>query len=281
MKTQIIYSKDFSSHDNSNHPENAKRLIAIMNELKKSPIYDTIEIIQPNLLTEELLFNVHSKNMIQNVKYASIMQNSWLDPDTYVCKNDYNIARLAAGGLVDLTDKVLKNKIENGYALIRPPGHHATHNKSMGFCLFNNVAIAANFALKKLKRILIFDLDVHHGNGTQDIFYKSKEIMYQSFHLSPHYPGTGETNEIGNDDGVGYNVNTPLSYGNGDLAVNQLLDEVFLPIANQFKPELILVSCGYDSHHADILGGLNLTVDFFGEIISKFQKIQKKNSMYS
>jgi acetoin utilization deacetylase AcuC-like enzyme len=146
----------------------------------------------------------------------------------------------------------------------------------MGFCLFNNVALAANEISKKGKRSLIFDLDVHHGNGTQDIFYKRKDILYQSFHLSPHYPGTGETYEIGKGEGLGYNVNIPLTHGNGDKAVSQLLDEIFLPIAKLFKPNIIFVSCGYDSHHADILGGLNLTVNFFGEIISRLQEIQSR-----
>jgi acetoin utilization deacetylase AcuC-like enzyme len=146
----------------------------------------------------------------------------------------------------------------------------------MGFCLFNNVAIAADVASKKINRILIFDLDVHHGNGTQDIFYNRKDVLYQSFHLYPHYPGTGETYEIGEGEGLGYNVNTPLSHGNGDKAVIQLLDEVFIPIAKQYKPELILVSCGYDSHHLDILGGLKLSVNSFGYIISELEKIQSK-----
>lgn len=276
MNTQIVYSDEFRNHDNITHPENSKRLDAMINELKKTSFYEKIEIIKPSILNEELLYDVHTKSMVEQVKYESIKENSWLDPDTYVCKNDFNVARLAAGGLADLTINVLNNNANNGFALIRPPGHHATKNRSMGFCLFNNIAIAANIALKKCEKILIFDLDVHHGNGTQDIFYNKKNVLYQSFHLSPHYPGTGETNEIGIDEGIGFNVNTPLRHGNGDKSVNQLLDEVFLPIAKQFKPDIIMVSCGYDSHHADILGGLNLTVDMFGKIISKLQKIQQK-----
>ncbi len=276
MKTQLVYSDEFQKHDNITHPENAKRLVAMMQEIKKTSFFEKLEIIMPNLLDEESLYDVHSKNMIDKVKFANLKENSWLDPDTYVCKGDYNIARLAAGGLVELTENVINDKARNGFALVRPPGHHATIDRSMGFCLFNNIAIAANRALKNIKRVLIFDLDVHHGNGTQDIFYNRKEVMYQSFHLSPHYPGTGDPHEIGENEGSGFNVNTPLKYGNGDKAVAQLLDEIFLPIAKQFKPDIILVSCGYDSHHADMLGGLNLSVNFFGEIISRFQKIQPK-----
>jgi len=146
----------------------------------------------------------------------------------------------------------------------------------MGFCLFNNVSIAANTVAEKGKKVLIFDHDVHHGNGTQDIFYDMDSIMYQSFHLYPHYPGTGAVNDIGIGDGKGYTINAPLERGSGDNAVLQLLDEIFLPIAHQFKPDLILISAGFDSHHADYLGGLMLSSNFFGEIVKKFQGIQPK-----
>jgi acetoin utilization deacetylase AcuC-like enzyme len=258
------------------HPENAKRLISMMEEVKKSIIFEKLEMIQPSILDEKSLYGVHTKEMIDVVRDASLKEGSWLDPDTYVCNGDYEIARLAAGGLLEITENVINEKARNAFGLVRPPGHHATRDRSMGFCLFNNVALAANEISKKGKRSLIFDLDVHHGNGTQDIFYKRKDILYQSFHLSPHYPGTGETYEIGKGEGLGYNVNIPLTHGNGDKAVSQLLDEIFLPIAKLFKPNIIFVSCGYDSHHADILGGLNLTVNFFGEIISRLQEIQSR-----
>jgi acetoin utilization deacetylase AcuC-like enzyme len=146
----------------------------------------------------------------------------------------------------------------------------------MGFCLFNNAAIAAYEIAKKRKKILIMDFDVHHGNGTQDIFYYRKDIMYQSFHLSPHYPGTGDIFEVGEGIGEGYTINAPLSYGNGVKSVTEILDEIFLPVAKQFKPDLIIFSAGYDSHHQDQLGGLRLTANFYGDIIKKYQEIQPK-----
>jgi len=146
----------------------------------------------------------------------------------------------------------------------------------MGFCLFNNAAISANELTKKGKKILIFDFDVHHGNGTQDIFYERSDVMYQSFHLSPHYPGTGDTSEIGMGEGMGFTVNVPVSHGNGNNAISKTLDEIFLPISKQFKPDLIIFSSGYDSHYLDPLGGLRLTSQFYGKIIEKFQKIQPK-----
>ena len=276
MTTQIVYSNEFLNHNNETHPENARRLNVMLDELKKTSFYDDLDIIKPTLLSEEILYDVHTEEMINRVKNESQFGNNWLDPDTYVCKNDYNIARLAAGGVVKLANNVLENKAENAFALIRPPGHHATINRSMGFCLFNNIAIAANEITKKGKRVLIFDLDVHHGNGTQDIFYNRQDVMYQSFHLFPHYPGTGNIYEIGEEIGKGYNINAPLSYSNGNEAISKLIDNIFIPVSKQFKPDIILISSGFDSHHADLLGGLRLTADFFGEIINKFQKIQQK-----
>jgi acetoin utilization deacetylase AcuC-like enzyme len=214
--------------------------------------------------------------MIQRIKEISEQGDSWIDLDTYVCKSDYETARLAAGGVVQVCRTVATGNPTNAYALVRPPGHHASAERSMGFCLFNNAGIAAHELAKTGKRILIFDHDVHHGNGTQSIFYSRNDIMYQSFHLSPHYPGTGTISEIGEGKGKGYTINAPLSFGHDDCAVAQLFDEIFLPITRQFKPHLIIISAGYDSHHADPLGGLKLTANFFGEMIRRFQEIQPK-----
>ena len=276
MTTQIVYSKQFSKHDNPGHPENAQRLSVMINEIENFSFYDELDFIEPELLKEECLYDVHSEEMIQQVKEMSSLGDSWIDLDTYVCKSDYETARLAAGGLLKICENVLNEKSDNGYGLVRPPGHHATRNRSMGFCLFNNAAIAANEITKKGKKVLVFDPDVHHGNGTQDIFYDRKNVMYQSTHLSPHYPGTGDINEIGIGEGEGYTINAPLSYGNGDKAVSQILEEIFLPIAKQFKPNLIIFSTGFDSHHMDPLGGLKFTTNFYGELIKRYQEIQPK-----
>ena len=276
MTTQIVFSKDFNKHDNISHPENAQRLNSMIKVVKKAPFYDLLDFVEPVLLPEEKLYSVHSDEMIQLIKTMSLDDMSWIDFDTYVCKSDYEIARLAAGGLLMVCENVLNGKADNAFGLIRPPGHHATKNRSMGFCLFNNAAIAADDISKKGKKVLIFDCDVHHGNGTQDIFYDRENVMYHSFHLSPHYPGTGSINEIGVGEGEGFTINAPLSHGNGDEAVTNLLNEIFLPVANQFKPDMIIISTGYDSHHLDQLGGLKLTTGLYGDIISCFQKIQSK-----
>lgn len=276
MTTQIVYSDKFNKHDNIDHPENADRLNIMINEIKESSLLNKLEFIKPEILPEEKLFSVHSNEMIQKIKELSSLGNSWIDIDTYICKLDYETARLAAGGLFHLCKNVLNEKVKNGFALIRPPGHHATRNRSMGFCLFNNVAISANEISKDGKKVLIFDHDVHHGNGTQNIFYDRKDVMYQSFHLFPHYPGTGDIKEIGSGIGKGYSINAPLLLGNGNDAILKLLNEIFIPIAQQFEPDIILISSGFDSHHADVLGGLKLTSNFFGEMIAKFQDIQPK-----
>jgi len=276
MSTQIVFSEEFSKHNNIGHPENAERLFVMLEEIKKTPFYKDLKIIKPEMLPEKLLYDVHSDRMIEQIKEMSSEYEAWVDLDTYVCNSDYETARLAAGGLLKACKNVMEEKVDNAFALIRPPGHHATKNRSMGFCLFNNAAIAANELVKQGKKILIFDFDVHHGNGTQDIFYDRKDVMYQSFHLFPHYPGTGDTNEIGIGDGEGYTVNVPLTHGNGDNAVTRVLESIFLPIANQFEPDMIIISSGYDSHHLDPLGGLRLTSHFYGDLISKFQKIQPK-----
>lgn len=276
MTTQIVYSEEFSKHNNVSHPENAERLRVMMDEIEKSPVNKKLDFIKPEILPEEILPEIHSQRMIEEVKDLSNQGGSWIDMDTYVCPSDYEIARLAAGGLVQACNNVLKGEADNAFGLVRPPGHHATKDRSMGFCLFNNAAIAANELTKKGKKVLIFDFDVHHGNGTQDIFYDRKDVMYQSTHLSPHYPGTGHINEIGKGEGEGFTINAPLSSGNGNNAVSKVLDEIFLPIAKQFKPDLIIISSGYDCHHMDPLGGLRFTTDFFAKMTAKFQEIQLK-----
>jgi acetoin utilization deacetylase AcuC-like enzyme len=215
--------------------------------------------------------------MIDYVRMLSEREGGgWADLDTYLCRGSYEIALLAAGGVVQLAREVSSGKVQNGFALIRPPGHHATRDRAMGFCLFNNVALAANAVAREGKKVLIFDHDVHHGNGTQDIFYRRKDVLYQSLHLSPHYPGTGAIEEVGEGEGKGYTVNAPLSRGLGDRALDALLDEIFIPIAERFEPDIIIVSAGFDSHYLDLLGGLRLTKGGFAGIIKRLQSVQSR-----
>jgi acetoin utilization deacetylase AcuC-like enzyme len=273
--TQVAFSKKFDRHDTADHPENADRTAVMMDELDLSPLASRVTMVEPEILPERLLYEVHSAEMIERVKEASV-EGSWIDLDTYVSKDDYVTARLAAGAVLGLSEAVVSGRASNGYGMVRPPGHHASDERSMGFCLFNNAAIAAHALSKQGKRVLLFDHDVHHGNGTQKIFYSRRDVLYMSFHLSPHYPGTGAIQEVGEGAGAGYTVNAPLGFGMGDETVRLLFEQVFEPVAEQFKPDLILVSAGYDSHHTDQLGGLRLTANFFGEMIARLQKIQPK-----
>ncbi|HEX17522.1 MAG TPA: histone deacetylase [Thermoplasmatales archaeon] len=273
--TLIAYTDKYLEHDNINHPENSERLISIMRVLKRSSIMKEVKLVEPKPCDEDIILEVHSEEMVNKVKELS-ETTGWIDLDTYVCIGSYEIARLAVGAVLDLAETILSGEDETGFALVRPPGHHATRNRSMGFCLFNNVAITAHLLAKKKKKILIFDHDVHHGNGTQDIFYEDPRVMYQSFHLSPHYPGTGDIDEVGRGDGEGYTINLPLPRGAGERTVLEAMDEVFIPIAEQFKPDLILVSAGFDSHYQDMLGGLRLSAESFYRIICKLRSVQPR-----
>jgi len=270
--TLVVYSDDFALHRSPGHPERAERAVSAMRFLEGMSFFDKLRIMKPVMIDEDEILRVHSKEMVERVRNTV----GWLDPDTYVTENSYRIAKLAAGGLANACDEILRGNEENAFAIIRPPGHHATKDRSMGFCLFNNAAIAADFIARQGKKVLIFDHDVHHGNGTCDIFYDRKDVLYQSIHLSPYYPGTGMTEEIGKEEGEGFTVNAPLPRGVGDEGVEKLLDEVMLPIAEQFSPDFIIISAGFDSHHSDELGGLSLTIDFYGEIIKKFSCVQSK-----
>lgn len=182
-------------------------------------------------------------------------------PDTFVGPESYNIALLAAGGALRLIDAVFRGEARNGFGLLRPPGHHAERDRAMGFCIFNNAAVGARYAQKeyKIKRVLIVDWDVHHGNGTQHIFENDPDVFYFSTHQYPYYPGTGHVWEKGTEKGVGKTLNLPFPGGTGEPSYLKAFEEVFMPQAFAFKPELILISAGFDAHKEDPLAGLNLT----------------------
>ncbi len=198
---------------------------------------------------------------------------SRLDADTGLSARSYEIARLAAGGLLEAVDRILNPKSatrnpQSVFAFVRPPGHHAEPNRGMGFCLFNNIAIAAEYAIEKhgLKRILIVDWDLHHGNGTQKAFYDRKDVLFFSSHQYPHYPGTGSFDEVGSGKGEGFTVNAPFPSGFGDAEYLAVYERILRPIALEYKPELVLVSAGFDPYVKDPLGGMEVTGDGFGNI---------------
>jgi acetoin utilization deacetylase AcuC-like enzyme len=219
--------------------------------------------VAPRPVDPDLLASVHRQSYIAAVQRSAENGGGHIDADTYVVPRSYDAALLAAGGAVELVRVVLAGRVRNGIALVRPPGHHATRARGMGFCLFNNVAVAAAAALMEpgVSRVLIVDWDVHHGNGTQDVFYDSSQALFFSTHQYPYYPGTGDLREIGAGAGQGYTVNVPLSAGVGDEGLARVYDEVLTPVAERFQPDLILVSAGYDAHWDDPLAGLRLSLD--------------------
>lgn len=267
MTTGYVFHPLYLEHNIPGHPERRERLQRIMRSLESSGTLARLTSIGATPLDLELLSTMHDLNYIKRVEMVAASGGGMLDPDTYVNAHSYEAALMAAGGLINAVEAVLKGQVDNAFALVRPPGHHALRDRGMGFCLFNNVALAAQYAMEKhgLSRILIADFDVHHGNGTQDAFYERDDVLYFSTHQYPHYPGTGHWKEKGQGRGEGYTVNVPLPCGVGDEGYAQVFEEILLPLARRYNPELILVSAGYDAHWADPLAGMRLsTAGFHG-----------------
>jgi acetoin utilization deacetylase AcuC-like enzyme len=217
----------------------------------------------------------HHPEYVATVEQSAFEQRTDFDPDTHACAETWKTATLAAGGVLTAVEAVMDGEADNAFAIVRPPGHHALPDRAMGFCFFNNVAIAASWLvhIRRLHRVLILDWDVHHGNGTQDIFYGSAEVLYMSTHQFPFYPGTGWLDQIGTGEGTGFTVNAPLPANSGDDEHLRVFDELCLPIARQFRPEFILISAGFDSHYRDPLGGMRVTEDGFGTMARRLRRL--------
>ncbi len=260
--TAYTYDRLFLEHNWPGHPENRARLERIMARLHEEELLTRMTLVSPHPVPLDLLARVHDAAYVGGLQTFSEQGGGYIDADTYVGPRSFEAARLAAGGAAELVRAVLERRAHNGIALVRPPGHHAVRAIGMGFCLFNNIAVAAQTALDEfdLHRILIIDWDVHHGNGTQDIFYSSPQVLLFSTHQYPFYPGTGGVGEIGEGAGRGYTVNVPLPSGVGDEGFRRVYDEILVPIAERFRPELILVSAGFDAHWDDPLAGLRLSL---------------------
>jgi len=268
METGVIYSEKYLEHElTPGHPENPERLRAIMNAIQqRKDLLKKIKILDASKASEEDIELVHDSDYIAKVKEYS-ETGERIDLDTPMNEKTFELALLAAGGTEELAMRIAEQEFKNGFALIRPPGHHATRGKGGGFCFFNNIAIAAAKLIENhfAEKILIFDFDSHHGNGTQDIFYNRNDVLYISFHQDGKtlYPGTGFPEEVGSSEGEGYNINIPFTPGSSDKHFAEALRRFFIPISEQFEPDMILVSAGFDPHSNDNLTKLDLTSEAF------------------
>jgi len=277
MITGLITSNKYKDHiTGPGFPESPDRLDAIIDNLEKSGLINELNIVKPTRKDKIHCKLVHDDEYIIRVKEACELGAPIVDTgDNPISKDSYDTALLAVGGITEAVDLVFTEKANNMMALLRPPGHHAEKNMAMGFCLFNNVAIAARYAQQtyEVEKVAIIDFDVHHGNGTQHIFENDSTVMYVSTHQYPFYPGTGATEENGIGDGKGFTVNYPLDYGVGDDVFIDIFDNSLADKLIKYNPDLILISAGFDAHIQDPIGGLNMTTKGFFDISNTMVKL--------
>jgi acetoin utilization deacetylase AcuC-like enzyme len=259
--TGIVYEEAYLTHGDPHHPENAQRLGAAVSHLKETGLWDEMEHVPARPAAVEEVCWVHTEDYVEEVEAVSKAGGGSLDPDTQATAETYEVALLAAGGCIAASEALLLGEIDNAICLVRPPGHHALPSRGMGFCFFNNIAIAAEVAIRRAHRdrVSIVDWDVHHGNGTQDYYYSRGDVQYISLHQGMIYPGTGSVDEVGLDAGAGTTVNIPLPAGAEDHHYRRAFDELVVPLVTAFEAETILVSCGFDTHFADPLASMCLT----------------------
>jgi acetoin utilization deacetylase AcuC-like enzyme len=274
----LLYTDPFFlEHKTGEHPENPDRLRSITARLDKSGLSKKCQqgVFKP--LAEAAVAKVHSAAQVGRVKELAHEGGGSVDPDTVVSPKSVDVALAAAGACVAAVDAVLSGGARNALALVRPPGHHATQTRSMGFCLFNNIALAAHHALDahQLQRLLIVDWDVHHGNGTQDIFYEEPRVMFYSIHRYGHgfYPGTGSDAETGRGRGLGHTLNMPIRYGASRKDYHSRFQGALEKAADKIKPELVLVSAGFDAHAQDPIGSLGLETEDFGTLTDEVLQV--------
>ncbi len=259
MKTGIVKDWRYLEHTmGEHHPESPKRLEVIYRMVEGEPALASLPCVEPRPAAEEEIASIHTPAYIESIRETAHHPRVYLDPDTSTCPRSYEVARLAVGGLIEAAGRIMAGHLDNAFALVRPPGHHAEASQARGFCIFNNIAIAAEHLIQQhaLRRLLIVDWDLHHGNGTQHAFYGRDDVLYFSVHQFPHYPGTGYWNEVGNGKGEGFTINVPLAPGKTDEDYLFIFDRLLAPVAAEFKPEFILVSAGFDIFAGDPLGGM-------------------------
>ncbi|HMD13425.1 MAG TPA: histone deacetylase [Bacteroidota bacterium] len=271
-KTGFVYHERFLEHDTgAGHAERPDRLRGIVAHLKEIALWQKLQHLLIDEADDEWILKVHTPEHLRFVRDACRQGQRILDQgDTHVCPDSYDIARLAVGGVFAGVDAVMRGILNNVFCAVRPPGHHAETNAVMGFCLFNNIAIAARYAqsVYRIERIAIIDWDVHHGNGTQQIFYEDRSVFFISLHQFPFYPGTGDRSEQGTGQGKGYTLNIPMAAGVGEKEYMTAWTKEIIPALNRFRPELIMISAGFDAHKDDPLANINLTESSFAKMTS-------------
>ncbi|MDD4933813.1 MAG: histone deacetylase [Methylacidiphilaceae bacterium] len=280
LPTILVTHSDFALHPTPRgHPESPERITATLPRLRSS-LPETIRWVDPRMGTSDLLRSVHTEAHIRRVEDASRNGLVLLDEgDTYAGPRSFGTALLAAGAATTAIDLVASGEATNAFALVRPPGHHARPNAPMGFCLFNTVAVAARYAQRKhgCRRILILDWDLHHGNGTQEIFEEDASVLFISLHEHPLYPGTGRASERGKGEGEGFTLNLPMKPGSGDAEYRIAFEEKVLPAADAFRPDFVLVSAGFDAHRDDPLGNLMLSEEGFAEMTRRVRGVAERH----
>ncbi len=281
MATGFLYDQRFLDHDaGARHPERRERLTSTMAHLQTRDWFEQLQMLAPRVADEAWVENVHSHDLIERARSACEQELTYLDVmDVGISSASFDVALRAAGGALELADKVVAGEVDNAFALCRPPGHHAEHNQALGFCLFNNVAIAARYLQKQhgLDKILILDWDVHHGNGTQHSFEDDPSVLYVSTHQYPFYPGTGARSETGASRGVGATLNCPMPAGAGDEQYRQAFREKILPRIDEFAPEFVIISAGFDAHVDDPLANICLSTEFFGWMSARLMEVADKH----
>lgn len=264
--TALVYSKDYENHETGNHPENNERILAIMDALQKSGIPGKNEIFAPEMATEDDLTRIHFPVYVERIREFCENGGGNLDLDTVASPLTYETAKLSAGGAIKAAELVL-NGWNSAYSLGRPPGHHATRSRAVGFCIFNNLAITLEYLREAhdIKKFLIFDFDVHYGNGTAEIFYEDPQVLYISIHQDPRtiFPGIGFIEETGAGEGEGYNLNIPMPPGSTTGDYMYVLGKILRPVAEDFGADFYLVDVGFDAHQDDPLSRINLDDDFY------------------
>ncbi|MEN8140364.1 MAG: histone deacetylase [Thermodesulfobacteriota bacterium] len=279
MTTAIFRDDLFLAHDpGHSHVERPQRLECIYKELDRPEIAENFVFPVARPASHAILSAIHTEGHIERIAQTKGRTFDALDADTTTSPDSYDAACLAAGAVVEGVSQVVAGQVDNAFALVRPPGHHAEGDRAMGFCLFNNVAIGAQYALDQLglKRVMIIDWDLHHGNGTQHSFYNSDQVLYFSCHQYPYYPGSGAVDECGEGQGLGHTVNVPLPAGLGDEQYARIFNDIVAPVARAYKPQLILVSAGYDTHVNDPLGGMTVTNDGFAYQTRKVMELAQE-----